>query len=71
MIDEQSFLRSLHDLLDHHGKTRAEHVERFERACELQALAVLCQVETLGPTGTAVPLANALERVLKSRGVLP
>lgn len=56
--------RRLHDVLDH-------HVTRFDRACELMALASLLQTETLGPTGTAMPLADALARVLRERGVLP
>lgn len=64
-------VRQLHDVLDHHNKVREDHLSRFEGACELQALAILLQTETFGPTGSSMPLADALGRVLRERGVLP
>jgi hypothetical protein len=63
--------RQLHDVLDHHRKTSEEQLTRFEAAVELHALALLLQTETFGPSGTAMPLANALDRLLRNRGVLP
>lgn len=68
-MNEQE-IRTLHDVLTHDRTEREAQLKRFESACELQALAILLQVEGFGPAGTAVPIADALSRVLKERGVL-
>jgi hypothetical protein len=62
--------RQLHDVLTHDRAERDAQIARFEGAAELFSLAVLCQVETLGPTGTATTLADGLARVLRERGVI-
>lgn len=63
--------RQLHDVLTHDRQARDEQLTRFTYTVELFAVSVLLHAETFGPSGTALPLADAVERLLKRRGVLP
>lgn len=63
-------VRALEFVLLKDRDAREEQLARFEQACELVAVSNLMQVETFGPSGTALPLAEKVAELLKKRGVL-
>lgn len=82
---DRETIQALHDVLDHHGKIRAEHLERFERGVTVNALAALVQHEAAAAQHDAACIANelsssfdpraseaavALRGMLQERGVL-